>query len=82
MTEDRDLQRRVDDLEVKNEVLGIITTALLALVPKHEDLVTAIETATELHDANLIYATSISDDQRHRVLEHLRGVLDALKHQP
>lgn len=75
------LQARIEELEIKHEVLGIITTALLAIVPKHEHLVVAVETATELHDANLLYATSLSDDQRQRVLEHLRGFLDAIESQ-
>lgn len=76
------LQARIEKLEVTQEVLGIITTALLALVPEHELLVIAVETATELHDANLLYATSLSDGQRQRVLEHLRGFLDALQPRP
>ncbi len=77
-----DLERRMDSLEVKHETLGIITTALLALVQNSDELLLALESATELHDANLLYTTSLSDDQQQRVLAHLKGFSDSLRRRP
>ena len=83
MNEDiKALQRRVDELEVKHETLAIITTALLALVPNSDELLLALESATELHDANLLYATSLSDEQQSLVLKHLQGFADSLRRRP
>ena len=72
------MRARIEALEVRIEVHAIITTALLALAP-HEKIVAAIEVAADVHDANLLYGTSLSEQQRLQILEHLKGFADSLR---
>jgi hypothetical protein len=58
---------------------GIIVTGLLAAVPDLKQYLDGVEVAIELHDANALYATSLSDDQRQRVLLNLQGFVNALR---
>jgi hypothetical protein len=79
MDELSELRARIDALEVKTEVTGIIVTGLLAAVPDLKQYLDDVEVAIELHDANALYATSLSDDQRQRVLLNLQGFVNALR---
>jgi hypothetical protein len=79
MDELSELRTRIDALEVKTEVQGLLITALLGLVPDERLLLIGLDTAIELHHANALYATSLSDGQRQRVFLNLRGMIDVLK---
>lgn len=82
MNEIEELRTRIAEIEIRHETLGIIVNALLGLIPDMKPLLIALETATELHDANALYAISLSGDQRQRVLAHLKGFVDSLKQNP
>ena len=82
MNEIEKLRGRIIELEIRHETLSIIVTALLGLVPDTKPLLFVLEKATGLHDANALYATSLSDDQRQRVLDRLQEVYDRIKQIP
>lgn len=77
MTEEtRDLQRRIDELEIKHAMRGVIVNALLELLPKDGVYEQILQPLIEQYDAYLLYATSLSDEQRHALLDRLNSFLE------
>lgn len=81
MTEKTD-RARIEELEIRCEVLRILFTSLQAAVQEGMPFLACLEKATELHDATSLYATLLSDDQRHAVLERLSAISQASKAPP
>ncbi len=80
MTDDKAaLQKRIEELEIKHATLGVIVEALLALLPENGEYEQELRKLIERHDADLLYATSLSDEQRHVLLSRLTATLKGLE---
>ena len=73
------LLARIEELEIKNAMLGVIVNALLELLPRDGVYEQTLQPLIERYDADLLYATSLSDEQRHALLDRLRLFLAGMK---
>ncbi|ENO80944.1 hypothetical protein B447_10773 [Thauera sp. 27] len=79
------IEERAAKIEVLLQLQSLSITAALAAVGDEHRVLACLKGVAEQHDAHGLYATSLSDDQLHRVLAGIRGQIAELErrlHQP
>ena len=64
----RALAKRIDNVEILLQLQSLTITTLLAMTENKDYLLQCMRGIYEQQDARGLYATSLSDDQLHRVL--------------
>jgi hypothetical protein len=73
-----ELEKRISNLEIRNEVLWAIISALLWREEDRRALSLALAHSSALSDANLPYTSSLSDDQLRAATDALAVIAEAL----
>mgnify|MGYP000971772163 CR=1 FL=1 len=78
MNETEPLSEKVERIEARCLYLGLVCTSLLRSLPDKNVFLKNLELEKQMHDANSLYATSLSDSQR-QVIQAALEALEALE---
>ncbi len=79
--EDR-ITAKIEMIEARCVYLGIVCSAILHAMPDKKEILMRLKDEVRMHDANSLYATSLSDRQQQSVqasLEALERTLTAMQ---
>ncbi len=85
MNELERITAKIEMIEARCIYLGVVCSAMLHAMPDKKELLMRLKDEVRMHDANSLYATSLSDRQQQAVqvaLEALESMLTTMQCSP
>lgn len=85
MNEVERITAKIEMIEARCVYLGVVYSAMLHAMPDKKELLMRLKEEVRMHDANSLYATSLSDRQQQAVqvaLEALENMLTTMQRSP